>query len=192
MMPCRLTSRPRAWLAISSLLPVACLWLAVVSAAFVLRLERSTWNESLPHNEDSQGDSSDVVKHGVKRSTWNDFHFVTTVAIAAALAGAVVLSPVVALGVWSLTELVASALTLRQNRQQRLQDSADKNPASTRSQKPHKQAATPAQTSLAHAHAHRRHRRRHHRQCHLLLHQNQNRLLLRHQHRCRQITWKIT
>jgi dolichyl-phosphate-mannose-protein mannosyltransferase len=130
-------------------------WLAVVSAAFVLRLERSTWNESLPHNDDSQGDSSDVVKHGVKRSTWNDFHFVTTVAIAAALAGAVVLSPVVALGVWSLTELVASALTLRQNRQQRLQDSADKNPDSKRSQKPNKKAATAAQTLLANEQAHR-------------------------------------
>ena len=157
-------------------------WLAVVSAAFVLRVERSTWNESLPRDDNSKGGSSDVVKHGVKRSTWNDesdtskqvtnatsqltearvkrstwngFHCVMTVAIAAALAGAVVLSPVVALGVWSLTELVASALTLRQNRQRRLHDSADKKPGGKRSQKPSRKAATAEQTLIANEASHR-------------------------------------
>lgn len=157
-------------------------WLAVVSAAFVLRVERSTWNESLPRNDDSKGGSSDVVKHGVKRSTWNDerdtsrplgetssqptepavkrstwneFHFVMTVVIAAALAGAVVLSPVVALGVWSLTELVASALTLRQNRKQRLQDSPDKMSDSKRSRKLNKKAAAAEQALIANEAAHR-------------------------------------
>lgn len=126
-------------------------WLAAVSAAFVLRLERSTWNESLPRNDNPESDSLD----GVKRSTWNNFHFATTVAIAAALAGAVVLSPVVALGVWSLTELAASVFTLRQNRQQRLRNAADKNPNSKRSQKPNKKAAAADQTLLANEQAHR-------------------------------------
>ena len=49
-------------------------WLAVVSSALVFRLERSTWNESLPRSDDSKVGSSDVVKHGVKRSTWNVPH----------------------------------------------------------------------------------------------------------------------
>ncbi len=156
-------------------------WLAVVSATFVLRVERSTWNESLPR-DDSKGGSSDAVKRSVKRSTWNDesetskqlskassqpveqpvkrstwneFQFVMTVAIAAALAGAVVLSPVVALGVWSLTELVASALTLRQNRQRRLQQSADKMLDGKRSHKPRKNGPAEEQALSANEQAHR-------------------------------------
>jgi dolichyl-phosphate-mannose-protein mannosyltransferase len=128
-------------------------WLAVVCTTFVLRVERSTWNELSPTNGESNGGSSTAVKHGVKRSTWNEENekskqlnkagstaleplvkrstwnepeFMITVAVVAGLAGAVVLSPVVALGVWSLTELVASALTLRQQQQQCLQNSSNK------------------------------------------------------------------
>jgi dolichyl-phosphate-mannose-protein mannosyltransferase len=157
-------------------------WLAVLSAAFVLRVERSTWNESLPRDDDSKGGSSNAVKRSVKRSTWNDasdtskqlskassqateppvkrstwneFRFVMTVAIASALAGAIVLSPVVALGVWSLTELVASALTLRRNRQRCLQDSADKMLDGKRSQKPGKNGLAEEQALLANEQAHR-------------------------------------
>jgi 4-amino-4-deoxy-L-arabinose transferase-like glycosyltransferase len=136
-------------------------WLAVVCAAFVLRVERSTWDELLPRTDESNGGSSIAMKRDVKRSTWNDENqkskqlneassttselpvkrstwneseFLLTVVITAALAGAVVLSPVVALGVWSLTELVASALTLRWKQQQRLQDSSNKTATDNKAQ----------------------------------------------------------
>lgn len=131
-------------------------WLAVVCATVVLRVERSTWNELSPTNGESNGGSSTAVKHGVKRSTWNEENekskqlntasstaleplvkrstwnepeFMITVAVVAGLSGAVVLSPVVALGVWSLTELVASALTLRQQQQHCLPNSSNKTAA---------------------------------------------------------------
>jgi dolichyl-phosphate-mannose-protein mannosyltransferase len=157
-------------------------WLAVVSAAFVLRAERSTWNELLPHNGESNGGSSIAMKRGVKRSTWNDenekskqlneasstisespvqrstcneFEFILAVVITAALAGAVVLSPVVALGVWSLTELVASALNLRQKQQQYLQDSSNKTTADNKTRKRGAKDSNNEQALSANESAHR-------------------------------------
>ena len=135
-------------------------WLAVVCSAMVFRVERSTWNELSPRHDDSNGGTSKAMKRSVKRSTWNDENdtskqledagsgvsnltvkrstwnesqFIVTVLVAAALGGAVVLSPVVALGAWSLTELVASALSVRRNRQQRLGDPPRKTSTTKRS-----------------------------------------------------------
>lgn len=99
-------------------------WLAVVAAAFILHVKRSTWNESTQDSDAPREAASGMANHGVKRSTWNESNFKSTVAISAALTGAIVLSPLIALGVWSLTELVASAVTLRRNRKQRLSDIA--------------------------------------------------------------------
>lgn len=104
-------------------------WLAVVAAGFVLRVERSTWNDSMQDDNASLDVASGAANHGVKRSTWNESDFKSTVAISAALTGAIVLSPLIALGVWSLTELVASAVTLRRNQKQRLSDTARHNSA---------------------------------------------------------------
>ena len=102
-------------------------WLAVVAAAVVLHVERSTWNDSTQDQDASHDLTSGTATQGVKRSTWNESDFKSTVAISAALTGALVLSPLIALGVWSLTELVASAVTLRRNRNQRLSDAAQQN-----------------------------------------------------------------
>lgn len=128
-------------------------WLAVVSSALVFRVERSTWNELLPRSDDSKAGTSDVVKHDVKRSTWNneshasqqldsastaaststvkrstwnESQFISTLLITAVLGGAVALSPIVALGVWSLIELIASAQSVRRIQQQRLRDLSSK------------------------------------------------------------------
>jgi dolichyl-phosphate-mannose-protein mannosyltransferase len=136
-------------------------WLAVVSAALVLRVEGSTWNGLVSRHDDSQEASPGAVKRGVKRSTWNNeigparllasatsaatsdstetlkdrstwnrLELILPAVIAAGLTGAVVLSPLIALGVWSLTELVASAMTLRQNQQRRLSPSTSGKEAS--------------------------------------------------------------
>lgn len=196
-------------------------WLAVVAAACVLRVERSTWNSSDRHDDSSSeasngasdpgvkrstwnqstlgqdrsdAASDDTAKQGVKRSTWNEpphetnsaiqrdsdaeskgeerstwnhedaalsqvepprsttsitspsrstwneSDFVLTVSITAALAGAVVLSPLVALSIWSLTELIATALSLRNNQKSRLSNpghrkSVSRKPAGSKSVK---------------------------------------------------------
>lgn len=123
-------------------------WLAVVSAALVLRVERSTWNGNHAHRDDAATDSTSGVKRETKRSTWNEpdrgaeplessasrtvsgvkettrdrstwngSGFIFKVVVAGALAGAVVLSPLIALAVWAITELVATVVTLRQIQQ---------------------------------------------------------------------------
>ncbi|MDA0282033.1 MAG: glycosyltransferase family 39 protein [Planctomycetota bacterium] len=114
-------------------------WLAVAAAAFVLRVERSTWNDlASVVNLSTFGDAarSTASVTTADRSTWNDPRFLKSAAIAGALAGAVVLSPLMALGIWSLTELVASAVTLRRNGMRRLRDSQQ----DERSVKSHPQA----------------------------------------------------
>jgi len=169
-------------------------WLAVVAAAVVLRVERSTWNELLScHDLEaatsdavSGGGSIEVsrtVKQDVKRSTWNDENdavkrvtkpgstvvtlpverstwnesaFIFTVVIAAALTGAIMLSPVVALGVWSLTELVATALTLRRNQKRSLRDSPGKAVGKKRGAKVGSKDATEATESSSNNRTQRR------------------------------------
>ena len=140
-------------------------WLAVVSAALVFRVERSTWNELLPRHDSSEGGLIRAAEQGVKRSTWNDesdteqqldkaspapststvkrstwneSDFINTVLMTAALVGAVALSPVVALSVWSVIELMASAKSVRRIQQQRLDAASsktadDKRPSKIRS-----------------------------------------------------------
>ena len=156
-------------------------WLAVVSAALVLRVERSTWNDQSPGHDGSKVSASGVVKRGVKRSTWNDGNdtsppltkadsvtaspaenrstwngsgFVFTVVISAALAGAIVLSPLVVLGVWALIELVASVMTMRRTQTQRISDSKFSHADSTQRKK---SKATPGEKPAAET-GYRRHR----------------------------------
>lgn len=157
-------------------------WLAVVSSALVFRVERSTWNESLPRSDDSKSSSSDVVKHGVKRSTWNnesdtkqqldkassaaststvkrstwnDSQFIGTLLITAVLGGAVALSPVVAFGIWSLIELVASAQSVRRIQQRRLHDLSSKTAGDKRASKRRAKDATNEDVEPAIESAHR-------------------------------------
>ena len=157
-------------------------WLAVVTSALVFRVERSTWNELLPRSDDSKAGSSDVVKHGVKRSTWNDkretskqldkassaaststakrstwneSRFISTLLITAVLGGAVALSPVVALGVWSLIELIASAQSVRRIQQQRLHDSSSKTADDKRASKKRAKVSTTTDVSPEIEGAHR-------------------------------------
>ena len=144
-------------------------WLAVVTSALVFRVERSTWNELLPCSDDSKAGSSDAVKRGVKRSTWNnesgteqqldkassaaststvkrstwnESQFISTLLITAVLGGAVALSPVVALGVWSLIELIASAQSVRRIQQRRLRDLSSKTADDKRASKKRAKVST--------------------------------------------------
>lgn len=153
-------------------------WLAVVSSALVFRVERSTWNELLPHSDDSKVGSSDVVKRStwnnenhtskqldkassaaststVKRSVWNESQFISTLLITAVLGGAVALSPVVAFGIWSLIELIASAQSVRRIQQQRLHDLSGKTADDKRASKRRAKDATTEDVDPAIESAHR-------------------------------------
>jgi len=157
-------------------------WLAVVTSALVFRVERSTWNELLPRSDDSKAGSSDAVKRGVKRSTWNDesdtskqldkassaaststvkrstwneSRFISTLLITAVLGGAVALSPVVAFGIWSLIELVASAQSVRRIQQRRLRDLSSKTADDKRASKKRAKVSTTTDVSPEIEGAHR-------------------------------------
>ena len=128
-------------------------WLAVISSALVFRVERSTWNETSPHHDSSDGGSIHAAEPGVKRSTWNEFNFIKTVAMTAALVGAVALSPVVALGIWSLIELIASGKSVRRIHQQRLESTSSRTTENQRPSKSRSKKATgsaPARDSFCH------------------------------------------
>jgi dolichyl-phosphate-mannose-protein mannosyltransferase len=128
-------------------------WLAVVCSALVFRVERSTWNDASPPQDDSNRGSIRADEQGVKRSTWNsendteqqldkasagaststvkrstwnESRFINTALMTAALVGAVALSPVVALGIWSLIEFLASGKSVRRIHQRRLDVSSSK------------------------------------------------------------------
>ena len=81
--------------------------------------ERSTWNASereTGRDQPGAATSNGLGTTGAGSNEQCTSHFVMTALIAAGLAGSIVLSPVVALVVWSLTELVASAWSLRRGR----------------------------------------------------------------------------
>ncbi len=144
-------------------------WLAVVCSALVFRVERSTWNEASPYHDSSNGGSIRAAEQGVKRSTWNsesdppkqlvkassaastttvkrstwnESDFISTVLMTAALVGAVALSPVVALGIWSLIEFIASGKSVRRIHQQRLRDSSSRTADDKRRSKSRSKEAT--------------------------------------------------
>lgn len=143
-------------------------WLAVISAAVVLRVERSTWNvDSTRHGHDVSG-STEYVKRStwndadsatessrssasleasegnstrVARSTWNDADIVFRIAVAGSLAGAIVLSPLIATTVWALTDLIARVLKLRRETQNQAGRSATQ---ATGSKRHSRSRSTPA------------------------------------------------
>tara|TARA_R110002072_G_scaffold303123_1_gene494706 strand:- start:133209 stop:135344 length:2136 start_codon:yes stop_codon:yes gene_type:complete len=130
-------------------------WLAVISSALVFRVERSTWNETSPHHDSSDGGSIHAAEPGVKRSTWNEFNFIKTVAMTAALVGAVALSPVVALGIWSLIELIASGKSVRRIHQQRLESTSSRTTENQRPSKSRSKKATGSDGASTIERAHR-------------------------------------
>lgn len=83
-------------------------WLSVCGAALVWRRECSTWNETAC---ETPGDRStwnaEPHESGATRSTWNILLWRRAVPATAALAGAIVLSPLLVLVTWSLIELPA-------------------------------------------------------------------------------------
>jgi hypothetical protein len=86
-------------------------WLAVVSAALVVRAERSTWNAA----------GSELEGHGhsatfMDRSTWNAERFKGTVLIAAAMTSSLTCSPVYLVVLWALLEFVGQILAHRRRR----------------------------------------------------------------------------
>lgn len=86
--------------------------LAAVSAAFVLRAERSTWNS----DDKSESNPGRFLIDGSRdsSSTWNGEVPLVTMLVTATLAGAIVLSPLVVLLAWTLVSLVTLILrTLR-------------------------------------------------------------------------------
>lgn len=90
--------------------------LAVVAAAALLRSNRSTWNEEI-NGVAIAADAGAV--NGVeqaKRSTWNGELSLMAVVATAAFAGAIVLSPLLVLVVWSITDWAASVVELRRDR----------------------------------------------------------------------------
>lgn len=88
--------------------------LAAVSAALVLRAERSTWNSSDNRSLSSIPTWQLVQSARGSSSTWNAEPGASTIAATCALTGAIVLSPLIVLLVWSLVGLVTLiARTLR-------------------------------------------------------------------------------
>ncbi len=90
--------------------------LSVISAAVLLRSNRSTWNEEI--NGVVLAADAEVV-NGVEqanRSTWNGVLTKTALLGTCAFAGAVVLSPLIVLVVWAITDWVASVVELRRSR----------------------------------------------------------------------------
>lgn len=79
--------------------------LAAVSAALVLRAERSTWNSG---DESSNRNPARFLVSGSRdsSSTWNGEVPLPTILMATTLAGAIVLSPLVVLLAWSLVSFV--------------------------------------------------------------------------------------
>ena len=79
--------------------------LAALSSALVLRAERSTWNSEASREG---GGSTPILMTGSgdSSSTWNDNVPPITIAATAALTGAIVLSPLIVLLVWSLVSFV--------------------------------------------------------------------------------------
>lgn len=74
---------------------------AVASGAMIFRAERFTWNATAP-------DSG---------STWNGKRFRGAIVMAGVLTGALVLSPLVVLAIWTLTEFITFALSMRKTMQ---------------------------------------------------------------------------
>lgn len=144
-------------------------WVAVIAAGLLIRVERSTWNESDRSNKGATQRVTSTARDGVKRSTWNDHgdskaasksalpsagqasdksaserstwneagdstrgagsrntsQFAVTLGIAGSLSGAIVLSPLAAFGVWSLTELGAMIVALKLRLQHQRNSLAD-------------------------------------------------------------------
>lgn len=79
--------------------------LAVLSSALVLRAERSTWNSAAANG--GAGSATILIASSPdSSSTWNGELTPITIAATAALAGAIVLSPLIVLLVWSLVSIV--------------------------------------------------------------------------------------
>jgi len=83
-------------------------WLAVVSAALVVRAERSTWNDAGGelHRHDQPATFLD-------RSTWNVERFKGTVLIAAAMTSSLICSPLLLVVLWAMFEFVGQLLAHR-------------------------------------------------------------------------------
>ena len=88
--------------------------LAALSSALVLRAERSTWNSEA--SRESAGSMPILItRSGDPSSTWNGNVPPITIAAMAALAGTIVLSPLIVLLIWSLVSfvtLIARAIRL--------------------------------------------------------------------------------
>ncbi len=85
-------------------------WLAVASAALVVRAERSTWNAA-----DSELAGRDHSATFIDRSTWNGERFKGTVLIAAAMTSSLTCSPVYLVVLWALLEFVGQILASRRS-----------------------------------------------------------------------------
>ncbi len=83
-------------------------WLAVASAALVIRAERSTWNAT-----GGEVDSHDHSTTFMDRSTWNAERFKGTVLIAAAMTSSLTCSPLFLIVLWALLEFVGQILAHR-------------------------------------------------------------------------------
>lgn len=90
--------------------------LSVISAAVMLRSNRSTWNEEI--NGVVLAADAEVV-NGVeqaKRSTWNGELSKAAIFATCVFAGAAVLSPLIVLVIWSITDWAASIVEVRRDR----------------------------------------------------------------------------
>lgn len=88
----------------------------VISAAVLMRADRSTWNERGDSEAKSVGADSVIGVTPADRSTWNGGVSIAAIVATSAFAGAAVLSPLIVLIVWPLTDWLASIVELRRER----------------------------------------------------------------------------
>lgn len=86
-------------------------WLAAISAALVISVERSTWN-SKPGSQDDGG-GSHTGSSAVNRSTWNKSRFAGTVLIMMAMTSTIIVSPLLLVVMWALCEFFGQIAELR-------------------------------------------------------------------------------
>lgn len=88
-------------------------WLAALSATLVWRGERSTWNEFACETTASRSTWNEIrATSDDSRSTWNDGFPWLAFLLTGALAGAVILSPLLVVVVWSLIEFMTRLLRM--------------------------------------------------------------------------------